>query len=326
MPSGAASATDRRRADMNRRLVLKSAVAAVLAQAAPVVVAQAPSSFLPAAQTPSPTRGNTPRGFEALPPIGMGTWLTFDAGDNPAGQEQRRAVLERFFAAGGGMIDSSPMYGSAEWLLGQLLKEVRHEGKLWSTTKVWTPLEAWGPGQLEQSLKLWGLPRFDTVLVHNLLNWRVHIKLLRRWKEEGRVRHIGISTSHAVANDEAARIVRGEALDVLQITYNFNDSSAESVMDLAAARGLAVIINRPFDGGALFDRVRRRPVPPWAAEAACANWAQFFLKWVVSHPAVTCAIPATRQPVHMDENMGARLGRMPDAAMRRRMQAHVARL
>lgn len=278
-----------------------------------------------AARADWPWRRNAPPGFQSLPSIGMGTWLTFDVGDNAAQQEQRRRVLEQFFAAGGGMIDSSPMYGSAEWLLGQLLREVDYRGKLVSATKVWTPLDAWGPRQLEQSQRLWALPAFDIVLVHNLLNWRAHLKLLRRWKEEGRVRHIGISTSHAVANDEAARIVREEKLDVLQITYNMNDASAEKAMDLAASRKMAVVINRPLDGGALFDRTRRRSLPSWASEIDCANWSQFLLKWVISHPAVTCAIPATRVPAHMDENMGARLGRMPDAAMRRTMHAHVMR-
>ena len=281
----------------------------------------------PLTVAPQPaSRRNTPRGFATLPRIGMGTWLTFDIGDDAAEQEQRRRVLERFFAAGGGMIDSSPMYGNAEWLLRELLPAVAHEGKLFAATKIWTPFDARGPVQLEQSLKFWRVPRLDVVLVHNMLNWRAHLKTLRQWREQGRVRHIGISTSHAVANDEAARIVKNEPLDVLQITYNLNDSSAEPVMNLAVERGLAVVINRPFDGGALFDRVGSRPLPAWAQEIDCANWAQFFLKWVVAHPAVTCAIPATRIPAHMDENMGARDGRMPDAATRRRMSAHFATL
>ena len=289
--------------------------------------AAARSAGAAAASTSALARNhNLPPGFEHLPPIGLGTWLTFDVSDDARQLEQRAQVLARFFAAGGGMIDSSPMYGSAEWLVGQLLREMPAgvvRTKLVSATKVWTPLEAWGPRQLEQSLKLWGLPSFDVVLVHNMLNWRAHLKLLRRWKDEGRVRRIGISTSHAVANDEAARIVRAEKLDVLQITYNLADPSAEKVMDLAASRGMAVVINRPFDGGNLFDRVARTPLPGWAADIDCANWAQLFLKWVVSHPSVTCAIPATRVPAHVDENMSARLGRMPDAAMRKRMQGVV---
>lgn len=232
-------------------------------------------------------------------------------------------MLERFFAAGGGMIDSSPMYGQAEWLLGQLLPYVAHEGRLFTETKVWTPFDRIGPVQFEQSLRLWGVRQFDVLLVHNLLNWRPHLRNLRKWKDEGRVRFIGVSTSHAVANDEAAKIVRSEPLDVLQITYNFRDPSAEPVMNLAAEKGLAVVINRPFDGGALFDRVGWRALPSWAADIDCANWAQFFLKWVVAHPAVTCAIPATRVPAHCEENMGARLGRMPDQAMRTRMAAEL---
>ena len=300
---------------MNRRGVLSLPAALLLARA-PDLPAQPQPSF----------RRNLPRGFEALPPIGMGTWLTFDIGDNAEQQEQRRQVLQRFFAAGGGMIDSSPMYGQAEWLLGELLQAVPHNGRLFAATKVWTPFDARGPGQLEQSLRLWRVPRFDVLVVHNLLNWRAHLKTLRQWKEQGRVRYIGISTSHAVANDEAARIVKSEPLDVLQITYNFADPSAEPVMNLAAERGLAVVINRPFDGGSLFGPVRNRPLPAWAGEAGCANWAQFFLNWVVSHQAVTCAIPATRSPAHMDQNMGAGAGRMPDGALRRRMQAHLARL
>ncbi len=269
-------------------------------------------------------RRTLPRGGTALPVIGMGTWLTFDvAGDDTAQRTQRQEVLERFFAAGGGMIDSSPMYGRAEQLLGQLLPRVAHAGRLWSATKVWTPFDALGPTQLAESLRLWGGARFDVVLVHNLLNWRAHLRTLRRAQDEGRVLRVGISTSHGERHDEAERLIRSEALDVLQITYNLSDASAEPLMRLAAERGLAVVINRPLDGGWLFRRVAGRALPAWAQEFDCANWAQFFLKWVVSHPAVTCAIPATRHPGHMDENMGAGRGRLPDAAQRRRMQAYI---
>jgi diketogulonate reductase-like aldo/keto reductase len=256
-----------------------------------------------------------------VPAIGMGTWLTFDVGDDAAEQATRRRVLERFFAAGGGMIDSSPMYGRAEWLLGELLADVPHAGKLLAATKVWTPFERLGVGQLERSHELWRVPRFDVLLVHNLLAWRAHLKTLRRWKEEGRVRYIGISTSHGRRHDELMQIIRAEPIDVIQITYNLADMSAEPVMNLAAERGLGVVINRPFDGGALFDGVSRRPLPPWAHEIDCANWAQLFLKWIVSHPTVTCAIPATRNPAHMDENMGAGIGRLLNSAQRRAIQA-----
>jgi len=164
------------------------------------------------------------------------------------------------------------------------------------------------------------------LLVHNLLNWRAHLPLLREWKAAGRVRDIGVSTSHGRMHDEVADLIRTESLDVIQITYNLADRRAEPVLELAAEHGVAVVINRPFDAGGLFRRVGRRRLPAWAAEFDCANWAQFFLKWVVSHPAVTCAIPATSNPEHMDENMGAGLGRLPDAEQRRRMLAHFERL
>jgi len=276
-------------------------------------------------QTPSLPRRRLGRLGDTVPVIGLGTWLTFDVGDDPDEVAPRGEVLRRFFAAGGGLIDSSPMYGRSERLLGELLPTLPHAGRLVTESKVWTPFDALGPGQLERSLLLWGQPRFDVLLVHNLLNWRAHLKTLRRWQEEGRVRYIGVSTSHGRKHEEAERILRSEPLDVLQITYNFADTRAEGLINLAAERGLAVVINRPFDGGDLFDRVGRATLPAWAAEFDCANWAQYFLKWVVSHPGVTCAIPATRRPEHLDENMGAGRGRLPDAATRLRMQAHLMR-
>jgi diketogulonate reductase-like aldo/keto reductase len=256
----------------------------------------------------------------------MGTWLTFDVGDEPAPRAQRLEVLRRFFASGGGVIDSSPMYGRAERLLGELLPGVAHEKKLFTSTKVWTAFDRVGPRQLDESLRLWGVTRFDLVLVHNLLNWEAHLKLLRAAKEQGRVRYIGVSTSHGRKHDEIQRIMRSQPIDAIQITYSLADVSAEPVLDLAAERGMAVFINRPFDGGMLFNAVGARPLPPWAAEFDCANWAQFFLKWILGHPAVTAAIPATTQPVHMEENMSAGLGRLPDQAKRRQMNAFFERL
>jgi diketogulonate reductase-like aldo/keto reductase len=268
-----------------------------------------------------------PKTRELIPAIGMGTWLTFDIGeDQRAPRAQRREVLQHFFAAGGGVIDSSPMYGHAEGLLGALLPDIPHDNKLFTSTKVWTAFDRTGPRQLEESLRLWKVPRFDLLLVHNLLNWQAHLKTLRAWKDQGRVRYIGVSTSHGRKHDEIARIMRSEPIDAIQITYNFADTTAEPVLNLAAQRGLAVFVNRPFDGGLLFNAVGARALPPWAAEFECANWAQFFLKWIVSHPAVTCAIPATTQPAHLDENMGAGLGRLPDQAMRRQMSAFFERL
>jgi diketogulonate reductase-like aldo/keto reductase len=275
-----------------------------------------------------PTRLHRPfaRTHESIPAIGMGTWLTFDVGDEPAVRAQRREVLRRFFAAGGGVIDSSPMYGRAERLLGELLPDLPHAEKLFTSTKVWTAFDRVGPRQLDESLRLWGVPRFDLVLVHNLLNWEGHLKLLRAAKEQGRVRYIGVSTSHGRKHDEIQHIMRSQPIDAIQITYSLADASAEPVLDLAAERDMAVFINRPFDGGMLFNAVGARALPPWVAEFDCANWAQFFLKWILGHPAVTAAIPATTQPAHMDENMGAGLGRLPDSTMRRQMSAFFERL
>ncbi|MEW5879803.1 MAG: aldo/keto reductase [Pseudomonadota bacterium] len=275
---------------------------------------------------PAILRRPIPRTGELLPAVGMGTWLTFDVGAAPAERAPRRRVLEAFFAAGGGMIDSSPMYGRAERVVGDLLKQVPHAGKLFAATKIWTAFDRVGRTQMDESLRLWGLARFDLQQIHNLLNWRGHIKSLREWKAEGRVRYIGITTSHGRAHDELEDILKREPFDFVQFTYSLADRSVEQrLLPLAAERGIAVIANRPFDGGALLDRLQGRQLPSWAREIDCDNWPQFCLKWIVAHPAVTCAIPATSNPAHMAENMGALRGRLPDAGMRRRMLEHVER-
>jgi diketogulonate reductase-like aldo/keto reductase len=294
---------------IERRRVLSLAAAALVGPGTGVVAQPLPRRFIPRVAG------------AAVAPIGMGTWLTFDVPVYDSHERSmRKQVLERFFAAGGGMIDSSPMYGRAERLVGELLAEVPHAGKLYSATKVWTPFDRFGPGQLQDSLELWRLKSLDLVLVHNLLNWKAHLKLLRTAKQQGRVRAIGISSSHGRDLGEVEKLIRNEPMDAIQITYNLADPSAERAMNAAADRGLGVVINRPFDGGNLFGVVGRKPVPPWAAEFGATNWAQFFLKWVISHPAVTCAIPATTQPLHMEQNMRAGVGRLPDAAQRARMQ------
>jgi diketogulonate reductase-like aldo/keto reductase len=283
------------------------------------------------AEAGSPRTRPIPRSGERIPLVGMGTWLTFDVGDRAPERLQRQRVLDAFFAAGGGMIDSSPMYGRAEALLGELLPRLPLQGRragarLFSATKVWTAFERVGPGQVAESMNLWSTQRFDLLQIHNLLNWTAHVKLLRRLKDEGRVRYIGVTTSHGNKHDDMAVALAREPWDFMQITYNLADTSAERLIETAAARGIAVIVNRPYDGGLLFNRVGTRPLPPWAVEAECANWPDFFLKWAISHPAVTCAIPATTNPQHMDENMAAGRGVLPDPSLRRRMLAFVAAL
>lgn len=285
-----------------------------------LLLAALPAPLLPAAATGSPAQPAVlerpiPSSGERIPAVGLGTWLTFDLPiSDVEGLARRRQVLDRFFAGGGRLVDSSPMYGHAEAVLGELL--ARPEPRLFSATKVWTGIPGYGPTQMERSLGLWRLPRVDLMQVHNLLAWRAHLKTLRTWKEQGRTRHIGITTSHGRAHDEVERILKSEKLDFLQITYSPADRSAEPLLELAASRGVAVIVNRPFDGGALLDRLQRRPLPPLARELHCDSWAALVLKWELAHPAVTCAIPATTNPAHAAQNMQALRGPLPDRRQR----------
>lgn len=264
---------------------------------------------------------------ETLPVIGMGTWLTFDVGRASDARAQRRNVLQRFFDDGGRLVDSSPMYGSSEPVLGALLPQIRQRQNLFAASKVWIYGKRLGAIQIEESRKQWGIPKFDLIEVHNLLDWEGHLDTLREMKSNGNLRYIGITTSHGRRHDEAEKIMRSEKLDFIQFTYNMNDRSAESrLLPIARERGIAVITNRPLDGGALFDKVRGKPLPSFASEIDVHNWAQYFLKFVVSHPAVNVAIPATSQAAHMAENMGSMVGRLPEIAMRRQMAAYFDRL
>lgn len=259
---------------------------------------------------------------EPLPVIGMGSWITFNVGADERLRAARSQVLQAFFAAGGGLIDSSPMYGSSEAVIGHGLKVTGQPPSLFAATKVWTWGRAAGIEEMEESRRLWGVERFDLLQIHNLLSWEDHLDTLRQMKAEGRVRYIGITTSHGRRHGDFEAVMRQEDIDFVQFTYNIVDRAAERrLLPLAAESGLAVIINRPFRRGALFDRVAGHALPDWAAEIDCANWAQVFLKFIVSHPAVTCAIPATSRVDHMRENMGALHGRLPDPDLRRRMAA-----
>jgi diketogulonate reductase-like aldo/keto reductase len=264
---------------------------------------------------------------EQVPAVGMGTWITFNVGDDPALRNERVKVLQTFFDMGGTLIDSSPMYGSSEKVVGYCLKHMTGAPQPFAATKVWTLLQMLGVRQIERSRKLWGLDPFDLMQVHNLLNWESHLATLSEEKAQGRLRYIGITTSHGRRHDEFEKIMRTEPIDFVQFTYNILDREAEDrLLPLAADRGLAVIINRPFRGGGLFDLFARHPLPAWAGEIDCANWAQFFLKFIVSHPAVTCAIPATSRVDHMQQNMGALHALLPDQPMRARMVQYVESL
>ena len=303
----------------DRRTVLKS-IAALGA------VAHLGAGPAAAATGPMLTRA-IPKTGEKLPVIGMGSWITFNVGKDKKLRAGRVEVLQKFFDRGGALIDSSPMYGSAEEVIGHCLERVTNQDKLFAATKVWTVSKWLGLRQMKASEELWGRERFDLMQIHNLVDWETHRDTLIKWKEEGRVRHMGITTSHGRRHDDFAKIMASEPFDFVQFTYNMLDREAEKrLLPLAADKGLAVIINRPFQRGGLFDRFARHPLPDWAAEIDCANWAQFFLKFVVSHPAVTCAIPATSQVAHMDQNMSAAYGRLPDQKMRARMIAHIESL
>lgn len=272
-----------------------------------------------------------PKSGERVPIVGMGTWLTFHVAVQDAdAMARRRAVLARFLDGGGTLIDSSPMYSTAEQVLGELLPGLvaaRPARRVFCATKVWTPLGALGPSQMQRSLALWRRPAADLMQVHNLLNWREHLSTLQAWKEQGRARLIGVTTSHGNKHDEMAQVLRGEAaaLDAMQITCNPADRRAEPLMRRAADLGLAVIVNRPFDGGAVLDRLRGTPLPGVARELGCTAWASAVLKWQLADPAVTCVIPATSDPDHMRENLQALRGPLPDARQRAELGAAIER-
>ena len=306
------------RATLTRRAFMASTAAAA-------VVSALPSGAAVAADTPHLRR--IPKTGVEIPAVGMGTWITFNVGDDPQLRAERAEVLRTFFALGGSVVDSSPMYGSSEAVVGHCLARLPEAVPLFSATKVWTWLGMSGPGQIEESRRLWGLDTFDLLQVHNLLSWESHLETLLEEKAAGRVRHIGVTTSHGRRHEELEKIMRTQPIDCVQLTYNILDREAERrLLPLAADQGLAVIVNRPFRQKDLFHRFAAHPLPEWAAEIGCGNWAQFFLKFIIAHPAVTCAIPATSRVDHMRENMGALQGPLPDPAMRERMTRYVESL
>lgn len=255
-----------------------------------------------------------------LPRIGLGSWITFNVGDDVAARDECTEVMRAFFAGGGRHIDSSPMYGSSQAVIGYGLGRLGRPRELFAADKVWIGSGDDGPGQIEESRRRWGVERFDLLQVHNLLAWQEHLPRLREMKAAGRLGYVGVTTSHGRRHDELERILRSEKLDFVQLSYSAATRDVEArLLPLARDRGVAVIVNRPFEQGELIRRVERHPLPPWARETGCASWAQLLLKFVLSHPAVTCAIPATRQVAHVRENLAAAADPLPDEAMRRRI-------
>ena len=293
-----------------RRTVLAGAGAALVAPALGAAAGGALSKRVPATG-------------ELVPAVGLGSWITFNVGDDPLLRAECRAVMAAFFEAGGGMIDSSPMYGSSQAVIGDAFAKLGRPAGLFSADKVWTRA-ANGPAQIAETARRWGLGRFDLLQVHNLIDWEANLDTLEAMKEAGTLRYAGVTTSHGRRHAELEEVMRRRPPDFVQLTYNIVDREAERrLLPLARERGIAVICNRPFQRGRLPDRLAGRPLPGWASGIEVSTWPQFLLKFILSHPAVTTAIPATRRVDHLVENKSAVFGSMPDAAMRRRMATHV---
>ena len=276
---------------------------------------------------PAMARRVIPSSGEGLPVVGLGTWQTFHVGEAESERAPLREVLSVLFEAGGSVIDSSPMYGPAESVVGDLLADLGARERAFLATKVWTHGHEAGVQQMDRSLERLQTGVVDLMQVHNLVDWRTHLATLRDWKAGGRVRYIGVTHYTDAALDDLAQVIEVAAPDFVQLAFSIHEREAERrVLPLARERGVAVLVNRPFGGGGLFGRVRGQPLPPWAAELDIRSWAQFFLKFILGHPAVTCVIPGTSKPRHARDNVGAGSGRLPDADQRERMAAHLASL
>lgn len=263
-----------------------------------------------------------PRSGEALPVIGMGTWQTFDVG--PSEREPLVDVLKALLAAGGRVIDSSPMYGRAEEATGDVIARAAVSGRPFLATKVWTSGKAAGIAEMTRSLERMRTHKLDLMQIHNLLDWKTHLPVLREWKEAGKIRYLGITHYARSAFGDLEALLRREKLDFIQLPYNALDREAEKrLLPAAAETGTAVLVMRPFAEGALFQRVKGRALPSWAADIDCDSWAQLFLKFILGHPAVTCPIPATSKLKHMTDNLKAGFGRLPDADLRARIAAEL---
>ena len=296
-----------RRRDLLLHLVPALGAATVLAQGAPAA---------------RPLTRAIPSSGQELPLVGLGSWITFNVGNDARARAECAEVVRNFFAAGGRLIDSSPMYGSSQGVIGDALHKLGAQDQVFSADKVWT--SSAGAAQIDASRRLWRVPRFDLLQVHNLLAWQEQLPLLLAMKAAGKLRYVGITTSEGRRHREMEEIMRAHRIDFIQLTYNLLDREAEQrLLPLARDRGIAVLANRPFREGALLRDLQRHRLPPWAREIGCASWAQVVLKFIVSHPAVTCAIPATSSVAHVLENMAASSGTMPDDVMRRRMAADV---
>lgn len=296
---------------MDRRTMLRFSFASCAAAFFPLGISENPQHLI---------KKSIPASGERLTAIGMGTWQTFDVGGNQTARAVRREVLKRFADKGGELVDSSPMYGSSEFVVGDLASDLGLLDRLFIATKVWTTGREAGIRQMEQSLQRMQREPMDLLQVHNLVDFKTHFATLRDWKAAGKVRYIGVTHYLDNMHDELARVIETTPIDFLQVNLSIQSRNAEQrLLPLAQDKGVAVIINRPFEGGALFSRIGSKELPPWAEDYDIRYWSQFFLKYIISHPAVTCTIPATTNPEHMSENMDAAYGRLPDSEMREQM-------
>lgn len=272
------------------------------------------------AQSPTVLTRKIPKSGEALPVVGLGSWGTFNVGDDAAARDKCTEVIKAFLEAGGRTIDSSPMYGSSQQTIGYAYEKLNRPAGFWAADKVWTNSGSQGPAQIEESRKNWRVAKFDLLQVHNLMAWEAHLPTLFAMKAAGKLRYAGITTSHGRRHDDIEKIMRTQPIDFVQITYNLADREVEErILPLAQDQGIAMVINRPFQRNELLERVSRKPLPSFAAEFDCTSWAQYLIKFIISHPAVTVVIPATSSVAHVRENLGAARGRMPDAGLRKRM-------
>lgn len=270
--------------------------------------------------SPAMLKRPIPNGGETIPAVGLGTWRSFDVGADAGDRARLGRVLTLFFAAGGTVIDSSPMYGSSEAVLGDLLREMKARDGAFVATKVWIEGRQRGLEQMRDSMRKLRLETVDLMQVHNLVDWEAHLNTLAAWKREGRVRYVGVTHYAQSALDDLVRVIETAPLDFVQMAYSLEVRAAEKrLLPAARERGVAVLVNRPFEEGAMFRKVKGKEPPAWAAEFDCRSWSQFFLKFILSHPTVTCAIPGTGKPEHLEDNMAAGLGRLPDAGERKRM-------
>lgn len=279
-----------------------------------------PTSVLTATSAMPSIQRSIPSSGERISVIGMGSSRTFDVDNQSDTMAQLRAVMQAFFEAQGSVIDSSPMYGKAESRIGDVLGSLQPAPKIFAATKVWTHGREQGIAQMQRSAERMNVERFDLIAVHNLVDWKTQLKTLKEWKAEGKVRYIGLTTSHGRYHDELTNIMRQQALDFVQFSYNIDNLDAEKLLlPLAQDRGIATMINRPYQRGQLFRASRGKTLPDLAKDIGCTSWGQFYLKFILGHPAVSCIIPATSKPKHMIDNMGANFGPVPDQQQRREM-------